>query len=85
MISVIIAPAPNRTVATGCWLMKPSTRARMMAACGEGRTARVSPATASPNWNALASSTMVSPAATEAAITPRNFTFSWAAGVEPSQ
>ena len=65
--------------------MKPSTSAFMMDACGEGRTTRGSPGAASPNWNACASSTMVRPAAIAAAITARNFTFSSAAGVEPSQ
>ena len=79
------APAPNRMYATGWRLMNPSTSAFMMEACGEGSTTRGSPGTASPNWKARASITMVSPTATEAAITPRNFTFCCAAGVEPSQ
>ena len=65
--------------------MKPSTSAFMIEACGDGSTTRVSPGAASPNWKVCASITMVSPAAIDAAITPRNFTFSCAAGVEPSQ
>ena len=43
------------------------------------------PGAASPNWNVRASSTMVSAAATAEARTPRNFTRSCTAGVEPSQ
>ena len=65
--------------------MKPSTSAFMMEAWGAASTARASPGTASPNWKARASSTMVRPLAAAAASTPRNFTFSCAAGVEPSQ
>ena len=65
--------------------MKPSTSAFMMEACGDGSTTRRSPGAASPNWKVCASMTMVRPAAMEAASTPRNFTFCWAAGVEPSQ
>ena len=57
----------------------------MIEACGAARTWRASPAAASPNWNAFASITMVRPTAIEEARTPQNFTFSWAAGVEPSQ
>ena len=57
----------------------------MIEACGEASTARVSPGAASPNWNVCASITIVRPTATEAASTPRNFTCSCAAGVEPSQ
>ena len=43
------------------------------------------PGRASPNWKVRASITIVKPTATAAAITPRNFTFSCAEGVEPSQ
>ena len=65
--------------------MKPSTSAFMMEAWGEASTGLRSPATASPNWKVWASMTIVKPAAVAEAITPRNFTFSCAAGVEPSQ
>jgi hypothetical protein len=65
--------------------MKLSTSAFMMDAWGEASTGRGSPAMASPNWKVWASITMVSPAAAAAARTPRNLTFSCAAGVEPSQ
>src|SRR5665811_1539397 len=65
--------------------MNPSTNAFMIDACGDASTGLKSPGKASPNWKVRASSTIVSPEATAAAITPRNFTFSCAAGVEPSQ
>ena len=57
----------------------------MIEACGEASTWRVSPGTASPNWNALASSMMVAATAIAETNTPRNFTFCCADGVEPSQ
>src|ERR1035438_1672821 len=65
--------------------MNPSTSAFMIDACGEASTGRKSPGSASPNWKVRASITIVRPDATAAAITPRNFTFSCAAGVDPSQ
>ena len=65
--------------------MKPSTSDFMIAACGAGSTTRGSPGAASPNWNARASITIVRPAASAATAMPRNFTFSCAAGVDPSQ
>ena len=85
MITATIAPAPNSRYATGWWLMKPSTSAFMMDACGAARIGRASPTAASPNWYACASMTMAKPAAMAAATTPRNFTRCCAAGVEPSQ
>ena len=57
----------------------------MIDACGDASTTRVSPGAASPNWNVRASITIVRAAAADAAMTPQNFTRSWAAGVEPSQ
>ena len=36
MLTAIAAPAPKSTYATGCRLMKPSTSAFMMEACGDG-------------------------------------------------
>src|SRR6266704_942327 len=57
----------------------------MIEACGEGSTGCMFPGTASANWNPCANMTMVSDAAIAAAITPRNFTFSCDAGVEPIQ
>ena len=69
----------------GFWLMKPSTSDFMIEAWGDGRTTRGSPAAASPNWNAWARRTIVRAAALAESTTPRNFTFSCAAGVEPSQ
>ena len=84
-IKAIMAPTPNNKYAMGWWLMKPSTSAFMIDACGDASTGRKSPGSASPNWNVRASITIVNPAATAAAMTPRNFTFSCAEGVEPSQ
>jgi hypothetical protein len=72
MVRAITTPVPNRAQA-------------MMAAWGEASTTRVSPGAASPNWKTLASTAMVRPTAIAEAITPKNFTRSWAAGVEPSQ
>jgi len=55
-----------------------------MEACGEGRTTRGSPGTASPNWNARASITMVRPTATDAASTPEfHFLLRRRRGTEP--
>ena len=85
MTTAMTAPTVKRTHATGCRLMKPCTSACMIDACGAASTARVSPAAASPNWNACASITMARPAATDETMTPRNFTRSCTAGVEPSQ
>ena len=85
MLTAIIAPAPKSSHATGWRLMKPCTSACMIDACGAASTARVSPGAASPNWNACASITIVRPTAIDEAMTPRNFTRSCAAGVEPSQ
>ncbi len=85
MTTAIIAPAPKSRYATGCRLMKPSTSAFMIEACGEASTTRVSPGAASPNWNVWASATMTRPTTTEDTRTPKNFTRSCAAGVEPSQ
>src|SRR6185437_16564221 len=82
---VTTAPTPNRRYVTGWWLMKPSTNAFIIEACGDANTGRTSPATASPNWKVLASMLIVRPTAMADAITPRNFTFSCAAGVEPNQ
>ena len=57
----------------------------MIDACGAARIGRASPATASPNWNVSARMTIARPAVRADARTPRNFTFSCMAGVEPSQ
>jgi len=65
--------------------MNPTTSSFIMDACGAASTTRRSPGAASPNWKALASNTMVSPAAVAETSTPRNFTFCCSAGVEPSQ
>src|SRR5579864_8089561 len=65
--------------------MNPCTSAFMIEACGEANTGRKSPGKASPNWKVRASITIVNPTAVAAAITPKNFTFSCAEGVEPSQ
>ncbi len=59
--TVIMAPMPNRMYATGWPLMKPSTIAFSADACGATSTCRMSPGAASPNWKALASSTIVRP------------------------
>ena len=85
IITAIMAPTPNSIQATGCWLMKPCTSAFMIEACGAARIGRVSPAACSPNWKLTARITIASPTASADASTPRNFTFSCAAGVDPSQ
>ena len=70
MMTAIMPPAAKSRYATGWRLMKPSTRAFMIDACGEARTDAVSPGAASPNWNVCASATITRPTTIDETTTP---------------
>ncbi len=69
----------------GWWLMNPSTSAFMMEACGEARTGRMSPGEGFAELEGMGQHADGEADGDGAAATPRNFTFSCAAGVDPSQ